>query len=147
MSLSKPINISILPQMSVERNRRGRCGIGGRASDDDVEEEKVGSRDREEEVTCVAHDLQRPHITAALDDVATLDKMFVRLRVVEALHHRPYGPPTTRWARAPLHHSQEKADPPPFWFWYCDDAVFDVAEVAMWTRWFNTEDLGRLGGI
>ncbi|KAM1938010.1 hypothetical protein ACFX15_015087 [Malus domestica] len=58
MSLSKPINISILPQMSVERNRRGRCGIGGGASDDDVEEEKVGSRDREEEVTCVAHDLQ-----------------------------------------------------------------------------------------
>ncbi|KAM1575668.1 hypothetical protein PS2_031935 [Malus domestica] len=106
---------------------------GGGASDDDVEEKKVGSRDREEEVTCVAHGLQHSHVADALDDVAALDKMFVRLRVVEALHHRPYCPPSTRWARASLHHSQEKADPHPLWFWYCDDAVFDVVEVAMWT--------------
>ncbi|RXI01500.1 hypothetical protein DVH24_014849 [Malus domestica] len=87
---------------------------------------------------------QRSHVAAALDDVAALDEVFVRLRVVEAPHHRPHGGHGRsdllshggaalvgpHSVRVVPRHGFRAADPPPLWFWYCDDAVFDVAEVA-----------------
>ncbi|KAM0969144.1 hypothetical protein ACFX2A_017703 [Malus domestica] len=54
--------------MGVERNRRVRRGIGSEASDDDVEEEKVGSWNGEEEVTCVAHGLEVGELVGELGD-------------------------------------------------------------------------------
>ncbi|KAM3001192.1 hypothetical protein FF2_037511 [Malus domestica] len=44
-------------------------------------------------------------------------------------------------------HGFRAADPHLLWFWYCDDAVYNVADVAVWTRWIKTNDLGGLGGV
>lgn len=58
----------VFSEVGVERDRRQRRSVGGETFDEDVEEEQVGFREGEDEVTCVAYGFEVGELVGELGD-------------------------------------------------------------------------------